>query len=445
MKDKILTSWEDMKKATESVQARTQGERALATLNTQKALTMELLSNLHSSLKTCPDENTFADDPNGLKVDLMPHQKRALAWLMFRETQKPAGGILADDMGLGKTLTMISLVLKQKAANQNEDEENEERSGKYRGGTLVVCPASLLNQWEAEVKSKTRRGLLDVELYHGPKREKRAKKLATHDLVITTYSIVQNEMEKNGTVFGVKWRRIILDEAHQIRNHKSRTAIAVCHLSAKTRWALTGTPVHNKEEDMYGLLKYLRCSPFDDLAVWRRWIANKNSGGQNRLSAVISSLLLRRTKADLQAAGVLKCLPERKWELITVTLEKQEMDVYHKVLVFSRTLFAQFLHQRAEKNQDQLSPINFTSGSILLQFTLKNSNKCVPFILANSNPEYIKMHQKLVKVNRMKEVKQHHILVLLLRLRQICCHPCLITSVSKNKTKQKQIAPFLLL
>lgn len=86
-------------------------------------------------------------------------------------------------------------------------------------------------------------------------------------MVITTYTIVQNDCEKSGAVFGVKWRRIILDEAHQIRNHKTLTSAAVCHLSGKSRWTLTGTPVHNKEEDLYGLLKFLRCSPFDDLAV----------------------------------------------------------------------------------------------------------------------------------------------------------------------------------
>lgn len=86
-------------------------------------------------------------------------------------------------------------------------------------------------------------------------------------MVITTYAIVNNESEKNGTIFRVRWRRIVLDEAHQIRNHKSQTSIAVCKLPAKSRWALTGTPVHNKELDMYALLKYLRCTPFDDLQV----------------------------------------------------------------------------------------------------------------------------------------------------------------------------------
>lgn len=86
-------------------------------------------------------------------------------------------------------------------------------------------------------------------------------------MVITTYTIAMNEHEKNSPLYSIKWRRIILDEAHQVRNYKSQTSIAVCALPAKSRWALTGTPVHNKELDLYALLKFLRCSPFDDLAV----------------------------------------------------------------------------------------------------------------------------------------------------------------------------------
>lgn len=88
-----------------------------------------------------------------------------------------------------------------------------------------------------------------------------------NDVVITTYAIAMYEFGKNSPIYNIKWRRIILDEAHQVRNFKSQTSKAVCGLAGISRWALTGTPIHNKELDMYALLKFLRCSPFDDLAV----------------------------------------------------------------------------------------------------------------------------------------------------------------------------------
>lgn len=80
------------------------------------------------------------------------------------------------------------------------------------------------------------------------------------------------DFKKEQTLFRVKWRRIILDEGHNIRNHKSQTAMAICELVAKSRWVLSGTPVHNKELDLYSLLKFLKCSPFDDLTVSKKEI-----------------------------------------------------------------------------------------------------------------------------------------------------------------------------
>ncbi|CAG9837847.1 unnamed protein product [Diabrotica balteata] len=405
-------SWNDIETGAGKVQPNTFGKKAMSTYNAQKALTIDRLQQLHGSLKTCPKESDHADPPKGLTVELMPHQRRALSWLMWREKQRPSGGILADDMGLGKTLTMISLMLKcneiEKHDDDDENEEEGEQVKKYNGGTLVVCPASLLSQWSRELEIRTKRGLASCELYHGAKREKKAKRLAKHDMVVTTYSIVNNECEKNGAVFKVKWRRIIIDEAHQIRNHKSQTSDAVCRLSAKSRWALTGTPVHNKELDMYALLKFLRCTPFDDLPVWKRWVGDRSTGGTERLHTVISSLMLRRTKPELIENGLLNTMPERKWELISVDLTKSERDVYSKILIFSRTLFAQFLHQRAEKNQDAR---DYQLGN------LEDPN--------GPNKEYFLMRQKLLRLNKLKDIKQHEILVLLLRLRQFAIIPLL--------------------
>lgn len=87
-------------------------------------ITSEAIAELHRSLESCPAETAVAEDPAGLKVPLLRHQKQALAWLHWRESQKPQGGILADDMGLGKTLTMIALILAQK--NQEKNKEKDE-------------------------------------------------------------------------------------------------------------------------------------------------------------------------------------------------------------------------------------------------------------------------------------------------------------------------------
>ncbi|XP_050296168.1 transcription termination factor 2 [Anthonomus grandis grandis] len=409
-------AWENIQAGADAVMPRTFGKQALSTLNAQKAVTLDRLQQLHGALLTCPKEDDLENDPKGIKVPLMPHQRRALAWLMFREKEKPSGGILADDMGLGKTLTMIALILKTliiEREDKDSDYENRDefigKHTKFDGGSLIVCPASLINQWGGEIEKMLKHGMLSYNLYHGAKREKYPKELAKYDVVITTYAIIKNENEKRGPAFRVKWRRIILDEAHQIRNHKSQTSEACCQLAGKSRWALTGTPLHNKELDMYALLKFLRCSPFDDLQVWKRWVGDKSLGGSERLHTVISSLMLRRTKAELMQKGQLTALPEKKWLLVKVEMDESEQAVYHKVLIFSQTLFSQFLHQRAVKNQDYAD------------FHGQGNNV--------HNEEYNKMREKLLKLNKVKNVSQHEILVLLLRLRQICCHPSLITAM----------------
>ncbi|PSN58027.1 hypothetical protein C0J52_02028 [Blattella germanica] len=421
------------------------GKRALETHMAEKAMTVDTLKHLHGSLKSCPGENVIAEDPQALRsnVQLMQHQRRALAWLLWRESHKPHGGILADDMGLGKTLTMISLILKAKekpvdkevkeeSDDSDNDEDNSWHNRKYeKGGTLVVCPASLINQWEGEVKKRVKRGVLDVEVYHGQSRETKPRRLARRDMVVTTYNIVRSEgavisqktgstvdVARQGALFRVKWDRIILDEGHTIRNYKSQTAVAICALKAKYRWALTGTPIHNKELDLYSLLKFLRCSPFDDLHVWRRWIDNKSAGGIQRLNTVINSLMLRRTKDQLQSAGKLSCLPTKEIHEICVKLDEEELEVYQTILNFSRTLFQQFLAQKVEREQ-------------MLDLKYGQGNKPTYMQDGNANPLETNEELKMLvqKMNSIGDIKSYQILVLLLRLRQVCCHAGLIESM----------------
>ncbi|XP_044739625.1 transcription termination factor 2 [Chrysoperla carnea] len=434
-KDKVYgLSWQQLRALSNQVQpAGMGGKQAMETYQTQKTLTMDRLKTLHQSLQAKPKSDVMEENPKMLKIELMPHQKHALAFLLWRESQRPAGGILADDMGLGKTLTMISLILKAKEMAENdkkeseseessndendEDYEKKRRRDYYPGGTLVVCPASLINQWENEIKRHCKRDCLSVHIYHGTNREVKPRRLAKHDIVITTYNLAGLDKDKSDGIFAVRWKRIILDEAHVIRNTKANCSIGVCALKGKRRWCLTGTPVQNKELDLYALLKFLKCSPFDDLQIWKKWIDNKSAGGQERLNTVIQSIMLRRTKQQLQDNGTISTLPEKTTELINVKLSKDEMNIYQKILIFSKTLFAQFLHQRAEKNSD----LAYSAGTQ------------AKFINGNPNPEYEKVHKRLLRMHGTGEVKAHQILLLLLRLRQTCCHVSLIKSMIENE------------
>ncbi|KAJ2938517.1 hypothetical protein O0L34_g13014 [Tuta absoluta] len=507
-------SWEQLQKGSQAVQPRMFGKQAMATHMAERNLILERLRDLHASLASRPPETQLAAPPRAVRSRLMQHQLHALAWLRWRETQRPKGGILADDMGLGKTITMISLVVSDKDGKLDDSDDDDEGgrgiSKLARGGTLVVCPASLMQQWSGEVtkhctshaasvclhhgaqrathphrlatydivlttynilqrdnekvtkhctshaasvclhhgaqrathphrlatydivlttynilqrdneKVKCRGGevtkhctshAVSVCLHHGAQRATHPHRLATYDIVLTTYNILQRDNEKNGVLMKVLWRRIILDEAHIVRNHKSATSTAVSALKGSRRWCLTGTPVQNKDLDLFALLKFLRCTPFDELTMWKKWIDNKSQGGSDRLSTIMQCILLRRTKVQLQEKGQLNCLPERTTHLEEVTLTKEEMNVYQKVLVFSKTLFAQFLHQRAEKQTDMQG-----------------------LATPDKNSAYDKMHKKMVALQGAKPVKSHEILVLLLRLRQVCCHCGLIAAMLDEET-----------
>uniref|UniRef100_F6QQY6 Helicase ATP-binding domain-containing protein n=1 Tax=Ciona intestinalis TaxID=7719 RepID=F6QQY6_CIOIN len=216
---------------------------------------------------------------------------------------------------------------------------------------MILAPASLIFHWKNEINNRCHKDLLSIHLYHGKDRERDAEKLAEFDVVITTYDVVRRTHPKppkqtglttdtkpvtidtksdplEHALFLIKWRRVILDEAHQIRNFKSQTSMAACALNAHSRWAMSGTPVQNQESDMYAMIKFLHCSPFDEHKLWKNQVSNNTTRGQQRLKTLVSCLVLRREKNQRGLDGKpLVKLPERKFEVHKLKLNDVEREV----------------------------------------------------------------------------------------------------------------------
>ncbi|NXJ95739.1 TTF2 factor, partial [Corythaixoides concolor] len=398
--------------------------------------TSEAINHLHKSLESCPTEQTVAEDPSGLKVPLLPHQKQALAWLLWRESQRPCGGILADDMGLGKTLTMIALILAQKQLKTEKRKEKleiwlskNESTVILSHGTLIICPASLIHHWKKEIDRHVGCGKLRVYLYHGPNRDKHAEVLSEYDVVVTTYSLLSKEVptsKEEGEVpakdhdvksgpspcsplLRVAWARVILDEAHNIKNPKVQTSIAVCKLRASARWAVTGTPIQNNLLDMYSLLRFLRCSPFDEYKVWKYQVDNNTKKGGERLSLFTRSLLLRRTKDQLDSTGKpLVSLPQRSTQLHQLKLSAEEQSVYNVLFARSRSTLQSYLKRQEQKNEGREYAGGNPFEKVAQEFGL-------------SQKEFLAASQSASQVSSTV-----HVLSMLLRLRQCCCHLSLL-------------------
>ena len=275
------------------------------------------------------DEDDDSGAVEGLKVTLLPHQIEGVKWMCDKETGRrttkgifPKGGILADDMGLGKTVQAIALLLKNrnsetdehsKTTDSFEKDEESASSTPVSKSTLVVAPLALIKQWEGEILDKVEKShKLRVCVYHGTNRAKTARSLDDYDVVITTYGTLTSESataasdkNKKTGIFAVHWYRIILDEAHTIKNRNAKATQAACALDARFRWCLTGTPMQNNLDELQSLIKFLRIKPFDDLAAWRDQISRPLANGRGglaiqRLQVYLKAFMKRRTKDVLK-------------------------------------------------------------------------------------------------------------------------------------------------
>ncbi|CAF0970103.1 unnamed protein product [Adineta ricciae] len=335
------------------------------------------LKQLIADMERCPRPEEELPQPLSLRdVTLHGYQRHALAWMQWRESNSPYGGILADDMGLGKTVTTIAFL--QLRMNSIKTQSSEEIFDTTKSNliptTLVICPATLMSHWESEINKYSR---MRCFIYHGSTRKKdiptggATRAFGQYCVVLTSYELVRAEHTAEGAknpLFSVKWQRVVLDEAHRIRSHKSQTAQACSAVDAIYRWALTGTPIHNKADDFYSLLNFLHYSPFDVYSTWKLFSSNQYKSIE-RMKTIVRALILRRTKTDYDLNGkLLVPLPSKQIEIIWLKLTDEEMKHYQRVKVEMTDAYRLFIRNRREKKK--------TNTVVLFTLMLKLRQAC---------------------------------------------------------------------
>ena len=279
-------------------------------------------------------------------------------------------------MGLGKTIEMLSLMHSHRSEVSMQVSEssinsvtNLPRLPKNSSSvepapctTLVVAPMSLLAQWESEAAKACKPGSLKTLVYYGSDKAANLQNLCCEanaasapNLIITSYGVVLSEFNQvaarggdrgsHGGLFSLDFFRVILDEAHFIKNRQSKTAKACYEITAQHRWVLTGTPIVNRLEDLFSLVHFLRVEPWSNFSFWKTFITVPFESKDfiralDVVQTVLEPLVMRRTKDMKTPDGqALVPLPPRTVEIEELELSKQEREVYDYIFTRAKRTF----------------------------------------------------------------------------------------------------------
>ncbi|OZJ06774.1 hypothetical protein BZG36_00421 [Bifiguratus adelaidae] len=337
----------------------------------------------------------------------------------FGSTKAPAfvrGGILADDMGLGKTLQAISLIF----SNPNGTglvAHPMNASSEYSNATLVVCPLTLVGNWADQLQDHC--DIMDppnVYIYHGAERKNNVNYLLKHDVVITTYDVVRAELG-TGALFKTKWRRVILDEGHAIRNRKTKQSMACFKLNAERRWILTGTPIQNSVNDMYSSMRFLKFGPLDEIDYWNQCLNRPLQYGDpiavSRIKLIIKTLVLRRTKETKIDGRPILALPPLRSFIHQVGIEGDAKAKYKSFERLARDIMINSSEDNVLASYEYLLSLLTRLRQCCDHHTLA---KPAPFFNAATNPD-----EKPANISDEEYRKLMEILAMHLEANEDCC------------------------
>lgn len=248
--------------------------------------------------------------PENLQPILRPYQVGGYQWLNYLH-EVGWGGILADDMGLGKTVQALSFL----------QHYYEEHDGNMKA--LVVCPTTLIYNWENEIKKFT--PSLEYYIHHGPLRSRDVGVLNEHHIIITTYGTLRSDIK---TLMQMQLDYVILDESQAIKNPSSKVTKAASLLNAKHRLCMSGTPLQNNTFDIYAQMNFLNPGMLGTMEFFRQEFAvpiDKFGEAEQKehLKKILYPFILRRTKEQ-----VAKDLPEKTETVLFCEMDDEQRRIY---------------------------------------------------------------------------------------------------------------------
>ncbi|KFY17587.1 hypothetical protein V492_00568 [Pseudogymnoascus sp. VKM F-4246] len=353
----------------------------------------------------------------GMETPLYHHQLLAANWMVQRELSldRPNGGLLADAMGLGKTVSTLATMV----GNPPEKEDGVE----MRKATLIIVPASLLSQWEAEIKVHVNEKIFPRVIPYKASSRISANVLELCDIVLTSYTEVMNSWpfpnsaeekadekllgedvwasnhdSRKGELHRVNWYRLVLDEAQVIKNHKSRTSVACHKLDSTYRWALSGTPVLNSLTELYPYFRFLRMNWADNFSTFKKNFSDPDANDSTkRLNVMLNIIMMRRTIGSQILGRPLVQLPPIHPQLRVVTLSAEERAIYRTLEDrFRGMMNTHFMEGTAEKNY----------GVYLTQLLRLRQAASHPFLLERCIKDLFDAEDLLALKRRLKRLKK---------------------------------------
>ncbi|KAF2466886.1 uncharacterized protein BDR25DRAFT_305757 [Lindgomyces ingoldianus] len=346
----------------------------------RRSIEPESQTNISTAVDNILDSLSHHVDLGQISVDgrirstLLPHQKEAIDFINQRETGKIAselslwkyndvdkdepfyqhvftgakrplpaearGGIIADEMGLGKSLVILSTIAgsldrAEEFVAENQGAERQPQREVPSSATLILAPSSLLiDNWVDEIRKHTFPGAISFHRHLGSARHAEIHLLQQRMIVFTTYATVATEYcRRDSPLAKIKWFRIVLDEAHDVRNRATKQYQAVANLPAQHRWCLTGTPIQNNLDDLGALTSFLKVPILESTPTFRKFITTPiNSASRNHfnnLRLLLQTICLRRTRELLD-------LPEPIRQIRRIPLTDLERTEYNNLLLQGR-------------------------------------------------------------------------------------------------------------